>query len=573
MEDRIRAGAWGLLAGYTLGSPFRAANRPTRIVGYDPIPSRHAPGPCLDAWVVLHRHALQARPVEGLSASLLAHWESWEGASLFGRMNLLSGLSAPASGHFANPLSDGGTGYVRALFSGLAFAGDPDAAFAFALCDVSSDHGGDGVLLPATWAAALAALIANPDLASLITQFAKRLPKSHPLLAALPALLSALPNQPRPELTLGSHDSAAQVAADALLALVRAGRDPSRSLIEAAQFSALPRQAAALAGATAAALAGALPEEWKQPLGSSYVSACTLRGLDPPAALDDWVQLPLSIHQSRSERPAPIFGVPFAPSGLENTCWARFGELHVAITYPKGFLSQSGLIQLTCTITNLGQQPLSAAANWLAPEGWSLQSRASHDRDLSPGENVTYVLIAQRTDPNASSGRLLVKLPVIQFGLPLLVPSQGLVIGPFQNHNGTGLSELFPPEAGYDPDLKAIGRAEIPVQWDPHDRAPSSLHLEPLFNSGPGTLYYTELLPPPKSNGTVHLLWAPTSPSALWWNGVEIARIETPTPSPQRVWSGTLSEAARILVKVTRGRTPIRSQVLLLVDDEGRPVS
>lgn len=300
MPSPIRHAVLAALAGATLGAPHRGRAGFRRLAFYDPIPLRMAPHPALDAWWVWMSHLKGGKGKSALARSLFAQWGHLSEETAFGLSNMALGFSPSLSGSLNNPLSNGSTAFIRAIFWGLAFHGKPDEAADWAAMDASLDHDDEGV-----WLASLAAWIiasARPGVTSrqLISEGARALPIQSEFHKILPLILAKAgdPEMPR-ELRLAlinrgeisDEFGAVYTFAWAAAGLIACPSSFGSPILQAAGCGGASDQSAALAATISALIQGEVPKEWLSPLGEEYVTSHALRGIQTEVSLSEFADL------------------------------------------------------------------------------------------------------------------------------------------------------------------------------------------------------------------------------------------------------------------------------------------
>ncbi|MCB0824571.1 MAG: ADP-ribosylglycohydrolase family protein [Armatimonadetes bacterium] len=300
MSQLARLAAHAALAGWTLGSPRRNRTDFSRLAGYDPIPSRMEPSHAIDAWIAWRKHINEDRPAEVLGQTALEYLELTMEESVYGYAALRYGFTSPASGQMMQPLPMGSEAIGRTLFWGLVYHGQPDKAYKAAYYDASIDHNSFGATLPAGLAATIAVTRPGMSISDWIKTLAKNLPDNAPFVKMIPHILSSVGQVERPrELKLNmpgefkildQHDINLNMAW-ILMGVVNGEGNPGKAMLLTAGLGSSAGHNTAAVGLIATLLAGGIEDEWLTPLGKDYVATPTLRRLDPPAAIEDFLSI------------------------------------------------------------------------------------------------------------------------------------------------------------------------------------------------------------------------------------------------------------------------------------------
>lgn len=300
MPSPIRHAVLAALAGATLGAPHRGRTGFRRLAFYDPIPLRMAPHPGLDAWWVWMSHLKGNKGKSALARSLFGQWGHLSEETAFGLSNMALGFSPSLSGRVNNPLSQGSTGVIRAIFWGLAFHGNPDSAADWAAMDASLDHSGEGVWLPSLAAWIVASARPGVTARQLISEAVRALPIQSEFHKILPLILAKAgdPEMPR-ELRLAlinrneisDEFGAVYTFAWACAGLIACPSSFGSPILQAAGCGGASDQSAAFAAAVSALIHGDTPKEWLSPLGEDYVTSHALRGIQTELSLSEFADL------------------------------------------------------------------------------------------------------------------------------------------------------------------------------------------------------------------------------------------------------------------------------------------
>ncbi len=300
MSSPIRHAVLAALAGATLGAPHRGRIGFRRLAFYDPIPLRMAPHPGLDAWWAWLSHLKGGKGRSALARSLFGQWGHLSEETAFGLSNMALGFSPSLSGRVNNPLSQGSTAFIRAIFWGLTFYGRPDEAADWAAMDASLDHSDEGVWLPSLAAWIVASARPGITARQLISEAVRALPIQSEFHKILPLILGKAgdPEMPR-ELRLAlinrneisDEFGAVYTFAWASAGLIACPDSFGSPILQAAGCGGASDQSAALAATISALIHGDTPKEWLSPLGEDYVTSHALRGIQTEVSLSEFADL------------------------------------------------------------------------------------------------------------------------------------------------------------------------------------------------------------------------------------------------------------------------------------------
>lgn len=300
MPSPIRHAVLAALAGATLGAPHRGRSGFRRLAFYDPIPLRMSPHPALDAWWVWMSHLKGGKGKSALARSLFGQWGHLSEETAFGLSNMALGFSPSLSGSLNNPLSQGSSAFIRAIFWGLAFHGKPDEAADWAAMDASLDHSEEGVWLPSLAAWIIASARPGVTARQLISEAVQALPIQSQFHKILPLILAKAGDAEMPrELRLALMNrneisdefGAVYTFAWAAAGLIACPSSFGSPILQAAGCGGASDQSAALAAAVSALIHGDTPKEWLSPLGEDYVTSHALRGIQTEVSLTEFADL------------------------------------------------------------------------------------------------------------------------------------------------------------------------------------------------------------------------------------------------------------------------------------------
>lgn len=604
MSALVRAGFLGAVAGATAGAPRRGQPHYRPMAYYEPIPKQMAPSPVLDAWLALAAAARHGLPAE--SAPTL-YVPDGSPASRFAKLNLDSGLLAPMSGWWRNPLREDALAIGRAAGWGLAFFGRPDLAIAHAYFDAATDHA-DGGLWSAVAAAAMLAASGDGALAAIRAAQAA-LPPGGRTAFLLGRALQLANSGLDPAKVCGELAFAADTrdCLDAALnlgylafAVARGAGDFARTVTLAAGAGGASDQTALVAGALAAVAAG-VPDDWSDPLGSAYVSAAVFPSFEVPETIeeaahrfagpapiepapedahgDEWVGTADATDPEPEpvEAPAPPDPLPAAAAMLHRispaSCVARFGAVSASVEAVDGLIARHGRgapLKIAFALDEGEEQILEPAIE--APDGWEVAHRLTDFR-LRPGDRTEFPAVVQPGESGPARGIVRIVAGPHALSLPIDDGQRWYRVGPFPNDEGIGYDKPYRPE-----DVRRLGevfngRSNLPVKWE-ETRQPGILFdVEPWFGDGPGVIY----------------LWARVSfgerapnrvvavsgnGSTVWVDGARKLTYHDQhrpsyRPGPPYLAEISTRQPCEILWKITRGKAALPPAALYFLGPDG----
>lgn len=299
LPEKRRVTIWNqnrLLTERRIGRLFLPFTHRTAPETLEPAPSDDSEWAALSARAIIAARAAGRAPMQ---ADFLAAWERdvlpdmeavVTGFSERAAMeNLRCGLAPPATGN-DNPQHYDDSAAVRAVASGLACAGEPDAAAALAQADAEITNAAEGIDAARAMAIAVALLAGGAPLAAAVTAARASFPPGG-WLARNDAIARACAAESSSPLELALHltrrvintvysfgNAAPETIPATLVLCEAAGGDVTQAIFAA---NAIPKAAdslPALCGALCGALHGpdAIPPAWRETL-------TTLRGLCLPA--------------------------------------------------------------------------------------------------------------------------------------------------------------------------------------------------------------------------------------------------------------------------------------------------
>ncbi len=296
-------GCWlGKAVGGTLGAPVEGWGGPHHFEFYDPVPQTMVPNDDLDLQVVW-ACALDRMETPELSADLLGQawldhvgfpWDEY-GVAI---RNLRNGIRPPFSGSYDNYFTDGMGAAIRSEIWACLAPGDPELAARYAWQDACVDHADSGLWAEVFLAAMESAAFAENDMAKILDAGLKVLPEDSPLRKALDGVCRQFELTPDFdslfEYIMKHHkgDNFTDVKLNMPIiaaALLLGNGDFDKSICFAVNFG----EDSDCTGATVGALLGILDpecigERWLAPIGRDLVLSPPIRGVNPPATLDEF---------------------------------------------------------------------------------------------------------------------------------------------------------------------------------------------------------------------------------------------------------------------------------------------
>ncbi|MCH7903017.1 MAG: ADP-ribosylglycohydrolase family protein [Armatimonadetes bacterium] len=610
MADFIRAAIQGALVGATLGAPHKGGSKLRKLSFYEPIPARMAQSEALEAWLVWSQHIRSEKSAQTVSQSLLANWNYPVDESAFGLSNAARGLSSPISGSFANPLPTGSQAIGRAIYWGIAFHGDPNAATEYAYYDASIDHAGDGVWSAVALARMMASAAPGVQLTDLVRVATDCLPKESRILEALPMLMQSLSNPDGVTVVRETLASSIGVTDDLdasltfswiLLGLLNGKGDFEPSVLTTAGCCGASGQSGLACGAISAALSGSVPEPWLKPLGANFVAGHGIGNVDPPATIAKFVDQIANDckqfgkatapappepspdaeaqeeEQPVAEPPAPEFPEKLAEllAQAPNESITEIENIRLSARYIDPPIVRPGKqLRMALTFTNIGTSDEEIRSQLTAPEGWKIATKLASTR-LEPGQSTSFPAVVEPPKRHeASLANLRLKLNKYEVLIPIFGSQLWYTVGPFVNHDGSGYEHKFQAETKFSVDEIFNGRSDLPVQWSEQHFPGVVFDAEPLFKTGPGVVYLWSKAVFPKS-GSYRLVAAAGVAMVVWLDGEKklwYHDVHTPIPRPKNPYIMDFKagdEPITFLFKILRNRQELPPVAIYFLAEDG----
>lgn len=533
MSDRIGNAVWGAIAGSTLGAPLTGSKSFARLSFYEPIPSRMTAAPSIDAWVVFTSVLEPTDSPSSAPRALFEHWACRDAESNFGRGNAARGLCAPATGAFANPLSNSSLALVRALFWALVFEGRPEEAARWAAFDASYDHKGDGVWIPSALARVVASVQPGDTIVKVIREFSGALPLESLGHAAIKRTLQALQAPDAVRAAVGQvrgeipsqdvHDVV--VSLTVILTALGTSKDAGSAMCAAASCGGASDQTAAVVGSLATLMWGPLDSSWMSPLGANYVASNHLKGVELPSTIDDLIskvdqfrllfvgpsvepaviqepvepasgpveepvietnEEPVTVAEELLDLPPPLPTLAGFPAVPLSGCW-DLELLRVEVEYVDGpVVRNGGTWRLAVRFQNSSPIPIQVSTELVIPEGWAHSTKMSSFQ-LEGGAHAMHGIVFQ-VGEHHGDGFVVLKVNGHTIEIACLAPQKWFFAGPFANDDGTAFTKEAPPERALTRSAHFAGRSGLAVKWQESLQTGRVMDVEPLFGAGPGVV-------------------------------------------------------------------------------------
>jgi ADP-ribosylglycohydrolase len=315
---RRMTGCWmGKAVGGTLGQSFEGQEGPLAATFYDPVPTEMEANDDLDLqvlWAVLMDQLDEVRVDRAvMERGWLDHVEfPWNEYGV-GIRNLRDGLHAPESGSHDNWYTCGEGAVIRTEIWACLAAGDPELAAQYAYEDACVDHAGDGLNAALFMASVQAAAFVESDPDRLLDIGLRAIPSDSRLWHAVTDTrawvaegLHWLDVRARILERYASVDftDVRQNTAFVVLGWL-AGRDFSERILICNNCGKDTDSSTASLGSILGIIdPDSIGEQWLAPIGRSLVLNPEITGITPPATLDEFTELVLSLRERLAGRPA-----------------------------------------------------------------------------------------------------------------------------------------------------------------------------------------------------------------------------------------------------------------------------
>lgn len=305
-------GCWlGKSVGGTLGAPCEGKDGPLSYSFYDPVPTGMIPNDDLDLQV-LWACVMDKMPQPRVDRNVIA--KAWVGHVAFpwdeygvAIRNIKRGIMPPLSGSVDNFFTRGMGAAIRSELWACLAPGDPVLAAAYAYEDACTDHAGEGIWAEVFLAALESAAFAGGSVRGAIDGAACVLPPDSELGCAIrdtvnwwdaSGKLLDIRSKILAKYGRDNFTDVVQNLAFITLALLSGNGDFSKSVCDAVNCG----KDTDCTGATVGAILGILDPscigaKWLAPIGRDVVLNKQITGMTPPATLDDFTDMVISIRE------------------------------------------------------------------------------------------------------------------------------------------------------------------------------------------------------------------------------------------------------------------------------------
>ncbi len=332
MNDREKVmGCWlGKAIGGTLGMFYEGMAGPFDLTFYDPIPTEMVPNDDLDLQVVWACLLDQQKMPEVSRVHFSNAWKNqinfpWDEYGVCIR-NLREGIEPPLSGSFDNWFINGMGAAIRSEIWACLAPGNPKLAAAYAFEDACLDHAEQGLWAEVWLAAMQSAAFVENDIRKIVQIGFDHIPADAEIRGAIEDTLrwwDVSKDWKKVRLQIlekYGHENFTNVTenmAFTLLALLDGDGDFSRSICTAVNCGKDTDCTAATVGALLGILnPEGIDKKWLEPIGRNLVLSPEIIGVTPPATLDGFTDLILSLRERLDGRMPPELDDPALP---ENT--------------------------------------------------------------------------------------------------------------------------------------------------------------------------------------------------------------------------------------------------------------
>ncbi|MBQ6596730.1 MAG: ADP-ribosylglycohydrolase family protein [Lentisphaeria bacterium] len=326
-------GCWlGKAVGGTLGQPWEGSRGPLKLTFYDPMTSGMMPNDDLDLQVLwacrLNTDWNGVISRENFEKAWLENIRFPFDEYAVAIRNLKMGIHAPFSGSYDNWFRDGLGAAIRSEIWACLAPGEPELAAEYAYEDACVDHSGDGIYAEQFLAALESKAFVESDLKRLIEAGLSVIPSDCILAHAIRDTCRWCEIQPdflavRSKImeyygSANFTDVKMNLAFE-IAALLLGNGDFGKTVCLAANAG----QDADCTAATVGAILGirdpeSIPAEWLAPIGRSLLVSKEIVGIDPPASLDEFTDLIISLKDRISLKKTE--SVPFEAKRYEIPC-------------------------------------------------------------------------------------------------------------------------------------------------------------------------------------------------------------------------------------------------------------
>ena len=344
----------GKSVGGTLGQPYEGCEGPLALTYYDPVPTDMIPNDDLDLQVLwAEKLSKQAQPVvdrDLFGRAWLEHVAfPWSEYGICIR-NLRMGIPPTWAGSYDNWFTDGLGAAIRSEIWACLAPGRPELAAAFMREDAMLDHQGEGLHAAVFLAVLESMAFVESDLDKLLDAAMAAVPTdSRTWHVAHDTRLWCSQKRTCTEIfnlimeRYGHEDFTNCVMnfGFAIMALLLGRGDFAKSICLAVNCG----KDADCTGATVGAILGlinpdGIPARWLQPIGRKLVLSPQIKGITPPATLDDFIDQLLALKDRVTLRTQPDDPAPdWSRYALTAECglfrgWYRLDDRKTAAKFP-----------------------------------------------------------------------------------------------------------------------------------------------------------------------------------------------------------------------------------------------
>jgi len=320
-RDKVFACWLGKNIGGTLGAPHECKRHTHALTFYDPVPAAAAPNDDLDLQLVWLK-CLEDVGTDPSVAHLADYWSRlaasypWNEYGFFMR-NWDRGLRPPVAGCFENYFVDEMGSPIRSEIWAVLHAGDPQAAARMAWKDSAIDHaGGEGTCGEMFWAAVEAAAFVESDPLTLIHVGLSMIPLASHVARSIREALWCRQNgvswgyaRDRVESRFGHLQPCNAVPNHGFTVIGWLyGEDFGDRLCKAVNCGYDTDCTGATLGALLGILGGtaAIPQEWREPVGTEIVLHPFTRGFQPPTDVEDLADRTVALAERAAETKSEV---------------------------------------------------------------------------------------------------------------------------------------------------------------------------------------------------------------------------------------------------------------------------
>jgi len=406
-RDKVVACWLGKNIGGTLGAPHECKRHTHALTFYDPVPAAAAPNDDLDLQLVWLK-CLEDVGTDPSVAHLSDYWSRlaacypWNEYGFFMR-NWERGLRPPVAGCFENYFVDEMGSPIRSEIWAVLHAGDPQAAARMAWKDSAIDHaGGEGTCGEMFWAAVEAAAFVESDPLTLIHVGLSMIPLSSHVARSIREALWCRQNglswgyaRDRVESRFGHLQPCNAVPNHGFTVIGWLyGEDFGDRLCKAVNCGYDTDCTGATLGALLGILGGtaAIPQKWREPVGTEIVLHPFTRGFQPPTDVEDLADRTVALAEQAAETKSEVAFGPQTrlPDDLLTRLFrnqmaeaARAQDVHAGIEMVEGRevafhyggepVLRPGIGKDVC-VTVDGEEP---EVDLTVPDGWTAERLAA----------------------------------------------------------------------------------------------------------------------------------------------------------------------------------------------------